>query len=74
MNKDNHVVEAHTTAAHEHEATAKSHREAGEHCAKGNHEACEDHAKVALEHSAKAHASSTEAHNKSVKPVLVGAK
>jgi hypothetical protein len=35
MNKDTHVVEAHTTAAQEHENTAKSHRAAAEQCSKG---------------------------------------
>jgi hypothetical protein len=74
MNKDNHVVEAHTTAAHEHETAAKSHRSAAEHCSKGNHAGCEHHAKVALDHSAKAHAASTVAHEKSAMPVAVGAK
>jgi hypothetical protein len=74
MNKENHVVEAHTAAAQEHENTAKSHRAAAEHCSKGNHDGCEHHAKVALEHSAKAHAASTLAHEKSTKPVPVGVK
>lgn len=74
MNKENHVVEAHTAAAQEHENTAKSHRAAAEHCSKGNHEGCEHDAKVALDHSVTAHAASTRAHEKSAKPVAVGAK
>ena len=74
MNQENHVVEAHAAAAQEHENTAKSHRAAAEHCSKGNHDGCEHHAKVALEHSVKAHAASTLAHEKSTKPVPVGAK
>ena len=41
MNKDTHVVGAHTAAAQEHETTAKSHRTAADHCSKGNHEGCE---------------------------------
>ncbi len=74
MNKDTHVVDAHTAAAQEHENTAKSHRAAADHCSKGNHAGCEHHAKVALDHSVKAHAASTLAHDKSVQPVAVGAK
>jgi len=66
MNKENHVVEAHTAAAQEHENTAKSHRAVAEHCSKGNHDGCEHHAK--------AHAASTLAHEKSTKPVPVGVK
>lgn len=58
MKKDTHVVEAHTTAAQEHENTAKSHRAAAENCSKGAHEACEQHARTALEHSVKAQAAS----------------
>ena len=74
MNKDTHVVDAHTAAAQEHENTAKSHRTAADHCSKGNHDGCEHHAKVALDHSVKAHAASTLAHEKSAQPVAVGAK
>jgi len=75
MNKENHVVEAHTIAAQQHENTAKSHRSAAEHCSKGAHEACEQHASTALEHSVKAHAASKLAHDKSVQlPVAVGVK
>ena len=74
MIKQEHVVEAHTAAAQEHENTAKSHRSAAEHCSKGNHEGCEHHAKVALDHSAKAHEASKSAHEKSAIPVAVGVK
>ncbi len=74
MNKDTHVVEAHMTAAQEHENTAKSHRAAAEHCSKGAHEACEQHAKTALDHSVKAQAASKLAHEKSEQPVAVAAK
>ncbi len=74
MMKDTHVVEAHHAAAHAHEATAKSHRTAAEHCSKGNHEGCEHHAQAALDLSANAHAASTLAHEESAKPVAVGAK
>jgi hypothetical protein len=74
MNRENHVVEAHTAAAQEHENAAKSHRAAAEHCSQGNHDGCEHHASVALEHSVKAHAASTLAHEKSTKPVAAGAK
>jgi hypothetical protein len=73
MSKDNHVVEAHTAAAQEHETTAKTHRAAAEHCSKGHHEACEHHAKEALDQSTKAHAASKVAHEKSEKPALAGA-
>jgi len=74
MTKDTHVVEAHHAAAQAHENTAQSHRTAAENCSKGNHEGCEHHAKAALDLSAKAHAASTAAHEKSEKPVAVGAK
>ena len=74
MNRENHVVEAHTAVAQEHENTAESHRTAAEQCSKGNHEGCEHHAKVALENSVKAHAASTLAHTESAKAVAVGAK
>jgi len=74
MTKDTHVVEAHHEAAQAHETTAKIHRTAAEHCSKGNHEGCEHHAKEALDLSAKAHGASKVAHEKSEKPVLVGAK
>jgi hypothetical protein len=74
MNTENHVVEAHTAAAQEHENAAKSHRAAAEHCRKGDHGGCEHHAKVALEHSATAHAASTLAHANSVKPFAFCAK
>jgi vacuolar-type H+-ATPase subunit H len=74
MSKDNHVVEAHHAAAKAHEDTAKSHKTAAEECSKGHHEHCEHQAKAALENSAKAHAASTLAHDKSEKPVAVGAK
>jgi len=75
MSKDNHVVEAHTAAAQEHETTAKSHRAAAEYCSKGHHEACQQHAKEALDHSTKAQASSKLANEKSAHPaVAVGAK
>jgi hypothetical protein len=74
MNTENHVVEAHTAAAQEHENAAKSHRAAAEHCSTGNHDGCGQYAKVALEHSVKAHPASTLAHTKSGKPVAVGAK
>jgi hypothetical protein len=70
MNKDNHVVEAHTAAAQEHETTAKSHRAAADYCNKGHHEACQQHAKEALDHSTKAHASSQLAHEKSAQPAV----
>jgi hypothetical protein len=59
-------LEAHTTAAQEHEKTAKSHRSAAEHCSKGAHEACQQHAGTALDQSAKAHAASKLAHEKAV--------
>jgi len=74
MNKETHVVEAHTTAAQEHEKTAKSHRTAADHCSKGAHEACQQHASTALEHSTKAHAASKLAHEKSLQPVAAGVK
>jgi len=70
MNKDNHVVEAHTAAAQEHETTAKSHRAAAEYCGKGHHEACQQHAKEALDHSTKAQASSKLAHEQSAHPAV----
>jgi hypothetical protein len=74
MNKDTHVVEAHTVAAQEHENTAKSHRAAAEQCSKGAHEACQQHAKTALDHSVKAQAASKLAHEKSGQPAVAAAK
>ena len=70
MNKDNHVVEAHTAAAQEHENTAKSHRAAAEYRSKGHHEACQQDAKEASDHSTKAHASSKLANEKSAHPAV----
>ena len=73
MNKDNHVVDAHTAAAKEHEAAAKCHHTAAEYCSKGTHEGCQQHAKTALDCSVKAHEASKAAHEKSGQPVAVAA-